>query len=144
MATFYDILLDSDGDLPAVTTHTRGWLAVVQRVVFRLNTFEGEWLLDTAVGLPFLRWRAQKNPNIQEISTFLQDEILAVPGVIRIVSFQGRLVTAQERMVFDMALEVEDVVTAKKVASLTFFPFGPTTANTNPIALITGPSKTVL
>lgn len=144
MALFYDILLDSDGDLPAVTQHSKGWLNVVQRVQQRLSTFEGEWILDTAEGLPYLRWRALKSPNIQEIGSFVQREVLATPGVIRLVSFFGRFLPEQQRIVFDIAIEVEDVDDASVTTGVTFFPFGPTTANTNPIALITGPSKTVL
>ena len=144
MATFYDILLDANGDLPKVTTHTRGWLAVVQRVQFRLSTFQGEWILDTAAGLPYLQWRSQKKPNLGEIGAKVQRDVLATPGVLRLVSFSGEFFPAEQRIQFDIALEVEDVGDTTQVVSLSFFPFGTTKANTNPIALYVAPSKTVL
>ena len=143
MAIFHDILLDENGDLPKVTQHTRGWLAVVQRVKFRLQTFKGEWILDTAEGLPYLRWRG-KNPNISEIGRKVQDDILSTPGVIHLVSFNGQFILEQQRIRFDIELEVEDIETESQIVGVTFFPFGPTTANTNPIAAVTGPSKTIL
>jgi hypothetical protein len=144
MAIFYDILLDENGDLPKVTTHTRGWLVVVQRVQFRLSTFEGEWILDTAEGLPFLTWRSQKVPNLGEIGAKVQRDILATPGVIRLVNFAGEFILEQQRIRFDIELEVEDIAGETVVAEIEFFPFGETTRNTNPIALYTAPSKTVL
>jgi delta 1-pyrroline-5-carboxylate dehydrogenase len=144
MSTSYDILLDANGDLPKVTTHVRGWLVVVQRVNFRLATFEGEWILDTAAGLPYLTWRAQKSPNLGEIGAKIQRDILATPGVIRLVSFAGEFILDEQRVRFDIELEVEDIAGETAVAEIEFFPFGATTANTNPIALYTAPSKTVL
>ena len=87
MSTFYDILLDADGDLPITTQHVRGWLVVVQRVQFRLSTFKGEWILDTAAGLPYLEWRATKNPNRREIGARIQQEITSTNTyAVRIVS----------------------------------------------------------
>lgn len=144
MAIFYDILLDEDGDLPKITRHTRGWQAVAQRVRFRLSTFQGEWLLDTAVGLPYLRWRGQKIVNLGEIGAVIQAEVLATPGVIRLVSFEGQFFAEQQRVKFTMSLEVEDIQEGTEQVAFNFFPFGDSLANTNPIALYTAPSKTVL
>jgi hypothetical protein len=144
MPLFHDIQLDANGDLPAVTRHITGWLSVVQRVKFRLQTFLGEWILDTAKGLPFMRWRGQKDPNLQELSTYVRREILDTPGVIRLLNFSVEFLREQQRIAFHVELEVEDVAEASAQVGVTFFPFGPTTANTNPIALIIGPSKTVL
>ena len=144
MATFYDILLDEDGDLPRSTKHSRGWLAVVQRVQFRLQTFEGEWLLDTDSGLPYLRWRQLKAPNRQEMGLRIQQEILGTPGVIRLVSFASKFLTEEQRIQFDIEIEVADIEDESVITGVQFFPFGPATSNTNPIALIVGPSKTVL
>lgn len=144
MAIFYDILLDENGDLPKITRHTRGWLAVVQRVKFRLQTFQGEWVLDTAVGLPYLTWRGQKVVNLGEIGARIQAEVLATPGVIRLLSFEGQFFLEQQRVKFSMSLEVEDIQEGTAQVALNFFPFGDSMANTNPIALYVAPSKTVL
>lgn len=144
MAIFYDILLDADGDLPRVTRHVRSWLTVVQRVQFRLSTFQGEWILDTDEGLPFITWRSQKKPNLGELGARVQRDILATPGVVRLISFSGKFFEDEQRIQFDIALEVEDAEDTTQVVPLAFFPFGDSRANTNPIALYTAPSKTVL
>ena len=144
MALYYDILLDADGDLPIITRHVKGAEVVAQRVKFRLETFEGEWILDTAVGLPYIRWRGEKVVNLNSIGARIQREISETDGVVRIISFSGSFDTEQQIVRFSMQLEVEDLDDSTAVTDVTYYPFGPQGTNINPIALYTAPSKTVL
>ena len=142
MTLYYDILLDDDGDLPIVTRHAIGAEVVAQRVRFRLETFEGEWILDTAVGLPYLKWRGTKVVNLDAIGARIQRELLTVPGVLRMTAFSSEFTADAQRVYFNISLVVEDVAGTAST-TVAYYPFG-LRANAFPIALYTAPSRVIL
>lgn len=84
----FDAEIDTvTGDMRIPTNLITGPLLIVQRVRVRLGTFLGEYLLNQFVGLPYLRWRQQKPPDLTEIGAVVLAEISTTPGVIRVTSF---------------------------------------------------------
>lgn len=84
-----DILLDADGDLPVLPTHAAGIDIVMQRVRIRLSTHRGDWPLDTAEGLPYVEWLAQKPVLVQTVGALLKREIEAVAGVAKVTDWSA-------------------------------------------------------
>lgn len=67
---------------------TTGRDAVAQYLSQVLQTFLGEWFLDTTVGVPwFQKVLGQKNPNIVDIESALKVIIIETPGVQELTSF---------------------------------------------------------
>ncbi len=80
-----DVALDESGDLPAGGTRLiTGRELVAQRIRMRLSRFLGEELLNQALGLPFLDWRAIKPPPVAEIGAVVRREVETIPGVTRV------------------------------------------------------------
>lgn len=140
MSTFYDIVLNSDGDLPRITRHSKGSSVILQRVKFRLSTFLGEWVLDTEVGLPFHTWLQQKPPDTEAIGARIRSEILDTPGVSAITRFEAEFLEDELRLVFRVALTVEESETAY---DLEIYPGGVTNANSTPAVLLLGRSRSI-
>src|SRR5690554_1576648 len=84
----YDLLL-VDGDLPVRPTLVRGPQLVAQRIRRRLLLHRGEWILDRRVGVPYVRWREQKPPRLENISAFVRGLITTTPGVVRLTEFKA-------------------------------------------------------
>jgi hypothetical protein len=76
-----DVQLKENGDLPLQTELTDGVNEIIQKILIRLQTFEGEWMLDQTAGLPWLRWLETKSPPTVEIENAVLEEIQAVEGV---------------------------------------------------------------
>lgn len=87
MARTYDILLDSDGDLPHRLVLGTGLDLVLQRVRIRIGRFLGEWMLDTDAGLPWLRWLQDKPPDPVAIGSRIRREIEETAGVLRVEGY---------------------------------------------------------
>lgn len=62
-----------------------------QRLFLRLNTWRGEWFLNTEYGVPYLQSILRKNVNKVDIDSIFIAEINNEPLVARIVSFQTEL-----------------------------------------------------
>jgi hypothetical protein len=86
----YDARLDlATGDLPLVSSFVSGPDLTVQRAKIRLQTFLGEWILDQAVGLPFVAWRESKPPDVGSIAGVVLAELAATPGIRRVESTEA-------------------------------------------------------
>ncbi len=79
-----NLLLGSDGDLVI----SKGQLQLVpklesiaQAVQCRLRLFQGEWFLDTSIGVPYLQQVFVKGPNLPLVRSLLRKTILETPGV---------------------------------------------------------------
>lgn len=85
-----DAALDANGDLAEVSRFVTGIPLIEQRIRLRLQRGTGEWFLDPdGVGLPLIAWREQKPPDLDAISVRIQQEIAAVPGVVRLENFEA-------------------------------------------------------
>lgn len=91
-----DILLDEDthdlvfinGAVP-VTEGQR--ITVAQRLKVRLQTFLGEYFMNTSIGVPYYQRIFGKIKNKSTIDTIFQREILSDEGVIEITSYRSDL-----------------------------------------------------
>lgn len=86
----WDVLLDSDGDLPKSPQLVRDDdpRIITQRARLRLGTHRGEWVLDILEGLPFLDWSSRKPAPLLEIRALVQRELETIPGVDRVLDLQ--------------------------------------------------------
>lgn len=79
-----DVLLDSDGDLPARTVMSRGMAITAQRISLRLHRHLGEWFEDTTAGIPWMEWKQAKPFPLADASARLRQTVEETPGVIRV------------------------------------------------------------
>ena len=84
-----DIILGDDGDLPEIPALGAGLEAIEQRVRVRLMTHLGDWPLDTAAGMPYIDWLAQKPPRVQTIGALIKREIEGVEGVSKVTGWRA-------------------------------------------------------
>ena len=104
-----DILLNPDthdvefvnGDCPVTTTIQLG---VAQRLKIMLQTFLGEWFLNTDTGIPYFEAIFGKVRSKSSVDLILQEKILSDPGVIEMVEFESELDGA--RRVYSMRFKV--------------------------------------
>lgn len=79
-----DLALDTFGELDLSTddlVFVTGADAVAQHLKIRLRLIQGEWFLDTRVGIPYYSQIWVKNPNIGAIQTVFRQAIVTTPGV---------------------------------------------------------------
>lgn len=104
-----DILIDKDsndivflnGACPTTATIQIG---VAQRLKVTLQTFLGEWFLNTDTGVPYFEAIFGKIKSKGSIDLVLQEKILADPGVIEMVEFESSLDNA--RRIYSMSFKV--------------------------------------
>lgn len=114
----FDVQLDENGDLPVVTTHFDGWQLTVQRIKARLRTFLGEWVLDTAVGIPYLLWRQERGPDTTSIAAFIRVELEETPGVIRVESCEAAFTVATRTIRITARVVLEDATLGQVTVAL--------------------------
>src|SRR6478752_2230488 len=86
-ATYGDLLV-AGGDLVLTSdVDPRGAHPVLQDILTRLRTFQGEWFLDTTIGVPYYQTILVKAPDMTAIATALKDQILSTPGVLTLNQF---------------------------------------------------------
>ena len=77
---------------------------VAQRLKITLQTFLGEWFLDTDLGIPYFQQILTKVRNKSTVDAIFQKAILADPGVLEMVEYESTL-SANERG-FDLSFAV--------------------------------------
>jgi len=75
--------ISNNYDLPLVD----GIEQISQNLNIRLRFFNGEWYLNTLVGVPYFQYFFIKNPNRIQVETFLKDTIIDTPGVTELTKF---------------------------------------------------------
>jgi len=67
--------------------------AVAQHVTTSLKTFQGEWFLDTRVGVPYFDRVLGQKPRLAELEQLYREAIIKVPGMLSIedmnIDFDG-------------------------------------------------------
>lgn len=91
-----DIKLDEDsGDIALVngdfTVTDIGVDDLAQRLQIRLNTFQGEWFMDSTLGIDYFNRVFGKNRSKTAIDAIMQAEILKEPDALQIVSYESSL-----------------------------------------------------
>lgn len=86
-----DVLLSDGGDLPKNPRITSGTQITIQRIEAALELSEGEWLLDTTAGLPWLEWFRTSPTPVDQIVAAVQVEIERIAGVQEVQAFDGTL-----------------------------------------------------
>lgn len=80
-----DLLLDANGDLDLTNggAFTDGQPAIAQEIKLRLQTFLGEYFLDSERGLPWITWSTTKTdaPTLRQIEALCRAEVVASRGV---------------------------------------------------------------
>jgi hypothetical protein len=84
---------------------------VAQRLKITLQTFLGEWFLNTTVGVPYFEAIFGKVKSKSSIDLLLQEKILADPGVIEMVSFESELDNSKRVYSMDFRVRTSEGVT---------------------------------
>lgn len=86
-----DLLMDPDTNDLVITNGdlslADGTTAIAQDWQQRLQTWLGEWFLDTSVGVPYKQQILVKNPNFDLIQADLINQTIAVPGIQEVIDF---------------------------------------------------------
>lgn len=86
---------------------------VAQRLKITLQTFLGEWFLDTDLGIPYFQQIFTKIRSKATVDAIFQQAILDDPGVLEIVSYESSL---------DASTRGFDLVFSVRVADGTIVP----------------------
>lgn len=81
---------------------------VEQLLKERLQTFLGEWFLDTSLGLPYFQDILVKNPVPTKITALLKDAILETPGVIELVDFSPDFDSKNRNLMLSFSARTEE------------------------------------
>lgn len=76
-------LVIQDGDLVLID----GDEQIRQAILQNLQTFAGEWFLNTSIGIPYFQNIFVKNPNLDLIQLIFQNVIMGTPGVAQLNNF---------------------------------------------------------
>ena len=63
--------------------------AIRQRLLIRLMTFQGEWVLDTQIGVPYYQTIFTKGVTKDVVDAILKREIAACPGIQSLEKFSS-------------------------------------------------------
>lgn len=80
-----DLVLVSDAD------------QIRQSWLIRARTFQGEWILNIAMGLPYYQTIFEKGTTRRDVEKIFSDMTLATPGVIRVISVVVEVVDEANR-----------------------------------------------
>lgn len=99
----------SSGDL----TLTSGVEAIRQNIQIRLKFFQGEWFLNTDIGIPYFGTFLTKNPNLAVVRSIIRDAVEGIPGVKSVTSVETQITTGSRdlqislKVLSDLEEEVE-------------------------------------
>ncbi len=85
-----DLKLDGSHDLEIVSGDlvlVDGVASVSQDVDIRLEFYQGEWFLDTRLGVPYFQKILGEKPRFGAVSSIIRQAILTAPGIISISDF---------------------------------------------------------
>lgn len=88
-----DFLLGTDGDLAIVNgdfAFAADLDGIRQTIQSYLSFFLGEWFLDLSIGVPYFQRIFIKNPSLVEVSEYIRQTLLSVPGVRDVLDLDVR------------------------------------------------------
>jgi len=88
-----DLKLDSEGDLlfdgkNFYTTETTDE-SLAQRIKIKLRLFQGEWLLDTSIGMPWFQEVLGKKVSKAQVDSLIRNRVNDTDGVDEILEFES-------------------------------------------------------
>ena len=84
-----DIEIDVDGDIVFTNlalSMVEDEDAIAQEIQIAMRFFQGEWKLDTRVGIPYFQkiFTGEKTDNLDLITTIYRRALLSIPGVLTV------------------------------------------------------------
>jgi len=87
--------------------------AIAQHLLIRLRIYQGEWFLDTRVGIPYYQQIFRKNPNLAAIQTIYRDAITTTPGVDTLERIDLDFDTPTRRLGIEFSAKLEGETVAR-------------------------------
>lgn len=106
-----DFKLDANNDLVIENNNLvliDGADFVGQMLKERLQTFLGEWFLDTDLGIPYFQNILTKGVNLNTIKNVFKNEILSTPGVIELEDFNLDFTDSTRQLSLDFSVRTEN------------------------------------
>lgn len=94
-----------NGPLTSEGLRTEAAEVVAQRLSIRLQTFLGEWFINTAYGVPYWQSILGKKITKTRVDRIFQEQILAERGVREITSFSSTL----QNRIYEMSFRVRAI-----------------------------------
>lgn len=92
-----DIKLDESGDVSFVNGESGvtsiGAEDLSQRLQIRLNTFQGEWFMDSTLGVDWWNRVVGKNRSKMAVDALIQEAILKEPDALQILEYSSTIST---------------------------------------------------
>lgn len=92
-----DIKLDESGDVSLVAGESGvtsiGAEDLSQRLQIRLNTFQGEWFMDSTLGVDWWNRVMGKNRSKMAVDALIQEAILKEPDALQILEYSSTIST---------------------------------------------------
>lgn len=101
----HDLHIDAKGQLVMAQAPLN------QRIACRLKTFQGEYWIDTTLGIPYFTEVLKKNPDINVIRSLFAAEILKVAGVKTLESCTATFDRADRRLTVTFSVTGTDDLT---------------------------------
>jgi len=95
--------------------NTKGLEAVGQRITISLNTFKGEYFLNTEFGVPWLQTVFRKGVSKKLIDTQLRSVITNVEGVLQLIEYESTIDPALRNMSITFKARVDDGIVSESL-----------------------------
>jgi len=95
-----DIVFTNNFDMSIVDGISR----VAQQIFIRLKLFKGEWYLDETFGVPYFEDIFRKRKDFGLVSTIFKSQILSVPNVDSLLSFDLEIDEQTRLMTIDFSV----------------------------------------
>jgi hypothetical protein len=82
--------------------------SIVQDIAVRLQFFQGEWFLDTRIGIPYFGSILVKNPDLGVVRFLLRSTVSSTPGITNITRFDLDFDAATRVLRVDFDAETEE------------------------------------
>jgi hypothetical protein len=92
--TYRDLLI-INGDLVLTSdVNSAGTQFIQQDLEQRLKVFQGEWFLNTTIGVPYYQTLFRKGVQQQDVDSAIQKVITSTPGIQRLITYTPTYTTA--------------------------------------------------
>lgn len=93
----------SNNDLHLVATESQ---SIRQRLIIKILTYQGEWFLNSQLGVPYYEFILGANRSKETIDSIMQTAILEEPEVLEITRFKSRIDTISRAYEMEFTIRV--------------------------------------